>query len=88
MADHSAKYDLVFIDIFNGRVVPGFVTSAVFLQQCRECVAPGGHVAFNYIINDQQQWESVKNTCSVVFPGYQVIDLGINRIIIAGGSPT
>ena len=86
IAETQKKYDLIFIDVFSGRVVPAFVTSAAFLEQCRECLAPGGFVAFNYIINDQKEWEEVQRTCSLVLPGYKVIDLGANRIIIAKAS--
>ena len=80
---NNVKYELIFIDIFSGRVVPGFVTTAVFLQQCRDSLAPGGHLAFNYIINDDRHWESVQNICSLIFPGYTAISMGINRIIIS-----
>ena len=80
---NNIKYDLIFRDIFSGRVVPGFVTTAVFLQQCRDSLAPGGHLAFNYIINDDRHWESVQNICSLIFPGYTAISMGINRIIIS-----
>ncbi len=83
MAQNTIKYDMVFIDIFNGRVVPSFVTTTIFLKQCLDSLNAGGHLIFNYIINDPQQWEMVKNVCSVVMPGYKVIDMSINRIIIA-----
>jgi spermidine synthase len=83
IAKNTAKFDIVFIDIFSGRVVPDFVTTGEFLQQCRDSLAPGGHLVFNYIVNDPLQWENVQIICAIALPGYQVIGLDINRIIIA-----
>ncbi len=83
MQRNTAKYDLVFVDVFNGRIVPVFVCSIPFLQQCRDSIAPKGHLALNYIINDKIEWAVVKNNFAAVFPDYHVIDLGINQILIA-----
>ena len=79
---NSAKYDLVFIDIFNGRVVPEFVSTSVFLEQCRDSLSPGGSLAFNYIENDKQEWENTEHTFASIFPVYHVLSMGINRILI------
>ena len=82
MAGNTAKYDFLFLDVFNGRVVPPFVTTSEFLAQCRAAIAPGGHLAFNYMINDAREWEKVKLVFTGVFPGYKEIDLGINRVLV------
>ena len=79
----NEKYDLVIIDIFSGRVVPGFVTSIDFLAQCRKRIAPGGYVVLNYIINKKEAWEQARANVAQVFPGSKVIDLGLNRVLIA-----
>jgi spermidine synthase len=84
MAKNEAKYGLVFIDIFIGRLVPDFVTTAEFLKQCRDSLAPGGRLAFNYIINDKRQWESVQEVFSAIFPNHKIVDHQINRIFITG----
>jgi spermidine synthase len=76
-------YDLLIIDIFSGRVVPAFVTSTDFLQKCRRSVAPGGHLVFNYIVNDEKKWEALQVIINDVFPQHKIKILGINRIIIA-----
>ena len=81
---NTRNYDLIFIDVFNGRVVPDFVFTPVFLGHCRNSLAPGGHVAFNYIVNEERQWEKVNNIFSSAFPGSHVLDRGINRILIGG----
>ena len=84
--ENTSKFDLVFIDIFIGRVVPDFVITEEFLTQCRNSLSVGGHLVFNYIINDQHQWDSVKSICGNIFTGQQIIDLGSNQIIIASDS--
>ena len=83
MARNTARYDLIFIDIFNGRVVPDFVTGEAFLSQCRDSLTAGGHIAFNYMVNDKSEWEQTLAKVAVVFPSYKVIKNGVNRIIIA-----
>ena len=82
MERNKAKYDLVFIDVFNGRVVPDFVTSSAFLMLCKNAMADGGHLAFNYIINDDQEWETTKQTFASIFPEYKEIAIAVNRILI------
>ncbi len=82
MARNTAQADLIFIDIFDSRVVPDFVFTNGFLELCRGSLLPGGRVAFNYIVNDEQQWEGVRNTFSVVFADNKVVKSGVNRILI------
>ncbi|MCF8450437.1 MAG: hypothetical protein K9G49_11265 [Taibaiella sp.] len=82
MQRNKLQYSLVFIDIFNSNVVPTFVYSEGFLQQCRDSVAPGGHLAFNYMVIDKKEWEEVQRVFSIVFPGYKVINRGVNKILV------
>ncbi len=82
MQKNTANYDLIFIDIFKGRIVPDFVTTPAFLKNCFDSLAPGGHLAFNYIINDRHKWDSTLETFSEIFPHHKVINNGINRIFI------
>jgi spermidine synthase len=82
MQTNAAKYDFVFLDIFKGRVVPSFVCTGSFLEQCRVSLAPGGHLAFNYIVNDAEEWEQVKNTFTTIFPQNKIIASSVNRILI------
>ncbi len=82
MQENTAKYDFVFIDVFKGREVPDFVFTQDFLQQCRNSLMPGGHVAFNYIVNNEQEWDVVQGVFSGVFPGNRIVKNGLNRILI------
>lgn len=83
METNNRLYDLVIVDIFNGRVVPGFVTDIEFLKQCRRSMNPGGNLVLNYIVNNERDWDSTLSRFSTVFSGYDMLSFGINRIIIA-----
>jgi spermidine synthase len=82
MKRNTRKYSLIFIDIFNSKRVPGFVFTESFLALCRDSLAPGGHLAFNYIINDKQEWDAVQQNFSRIFPGYRVISRSVNKILV------
>ena len=76
-------YDLVIVDVFTGRIVPGFVTSQKFLENCRRRLLPGGHIVINYIINSKQDWTSAAQNIDAVFPNNKKHEHGINEVIIA-----
>lgn len=78
----TAVYDLLIIDLFRGRVVPDFATSASFLRQCEKHLAPSGTLVLNYIVNDREEWKAVKQVLDTVFPGHRVLRNGINRIVL------
>lgn len=79
---NTRQYDLVFIDVFIGRIVPAFVVSESFLLQCRRAMAPNGHLALNYIINNPADWQAALQSFSSVFPVHSVADRGENRIFL------
>ena len=83
MAQNGRKYDLVFVDVFNGRAVPDFVTTPLFLRQCRDSLEFGGVLAFNYIEGDKHKWEDVRALFAGVLPGCQVVSRGDSRILIS-----
>jgi len=81
---HEQTYDLVVTDIFEDRIVPGFVTSETFLQRCARLLADQNSVlVLNYIVNNAGTWKEVQNTISKIFRIVKIIDLGINQVIIA-----
>lgn len=79
----SEKYDLLFIDIFQGRVVPSFVTSVPFLTDCKARIAPGGRLVMNYIENDPMAWKTTLEIFRSVFPQSRILYHNINRIFVA-----
>lgn len=83
MSSNHRQYDLIFIDVFIGRVVPDFIISESFLLQCRQAMAPGGHIALNYIINNIADWQIASQSFANVFPSHTVADKGENRIFFA-----
>lgn len=84
-ATNTRQYDLIFIDIFNDRTVPPFVSSLSFLSNCRKALAPGGRIAFNYIINNKDDWEYTRKNFASVFPAHHIVNNDINRLFIGEG---
>ena len=82
MAKNNTRYDLVFIDIFIGRVVPDFVTTEAFLRQCKASLTEKGRLAFNYIINDMGKWAEMQQVFASVVPNYTVVNHEVTRIFI------
>lgn len=78
----NKTYDFIFIDIFNGRVTPDFVSSEQFLSSCKKHLTNNGAVAFNYIVNDKELWNQTVVQFSAVFPNNKIVDLGINKALI------
>lgn len=83
MKDNDKKYDLLFVDVFSGRVVPQFVTSQSFIEKCHRGINPGGYFVMNYIINDESEWKNAERIIKSVFPSSNIYPLEVNRIIIA-----
>jgi spermidine synthase len=83
MAQNQRRYDLIFVDVFQGRAVPDFVTAQPFLMQCRDSLSPGGHLALNYVEVDQPKWDRALGLIARVFPGCQIVSKNDNRILIS-----
>lgn len=82
MQHNEQQYDLVFIDLFVGRVVPEFVTKEAFLKQCQKSVQAGGYCAMNYIVNNETEWQDVQALFSKVCPTHVVLKNGLNRVLV------
>ncbi len=79
----NKKYDLLIVDVFKGRVVPDFITTRSFMQNCHSHIHAGGNFVLNYIIGEGDQWDNFEKILDVVFPKNTVIKNGINRVIVA-----
>lgn len=77
------KYDLLVVDIFDGRVVKDFVTHSSFLKKCHQSINPGGNIIINYIVSSLSKWEADKDIIQSVFPKNTILSHGINRVIVA-----
>lgn len=83
MENNSNSYDLLVVDIFNSRIVPGFVISQEFLTLCRNSIRPGGKMIMNYIAQRNEDWAPVDKNIRKVFPRSRCTDDGLNRVIVA-----
>ncbi|HTN18141.1 MAG TPA: methyltransferase domain-containing protein, partial [Chitinophagaceae bacterium] len=82
-AQQGQHYDLLIVDVFQDRIVPAFVTTSAFLQQCKRLLQPStGIMVLNYIINNEQAWEASLLQLRAVFTVEHMIKIGINRILI------
>jgi spermidine synthase len=83
MEANNKSFDMMIVDVFTDRVAPPFVTTHVFLQQCRRAIAPGGIFIMNYIVNDETNWQSLLQNIRSVFSNPYIYELEVNRVIIA-----
>ena len=79
----DASFDLLVVDVFIGREVPLFVTSAAFLQQCYLRLNKDGYFVLNYMMEGQAELQRMQNLIREVFPRFEEKGFGVNRIFIA-----
>lgn len=77
------KYDLLIVDVFTGRIVPDFITTKSFMQNCHRHINAGGNFVLNYIVGEGPEWDNFEKILDEVFPKNTVIKNGINRVIVA-----
>lgn len=77
------RYDLVCVDIFNGREVPSLFTEQEFLVQTKKLLKPGGIWIMNYIINDEVELYHFLSNVKSIFSSVDIIEKEQNRILIA-----
>lgn len=82
LEENKETCDLLIVDIFVSRVVPGFATTEAFLKKCRQRINTGGHFIMNYIVNDDREWDALLEKLMHVFSDPEVVHNGINRIIV------
>jgi spermidine synthase len=83
MERNKDSFDMLLVDVFNGMVVPFFVTTEAFLQKCRQALKPGGPFVKNYMVYDRKEWQEALKIIGHYFPQYEVHLLDGNRIVIA-----
>lgn len=83
MQSNRTRYPLIVCDVFMGQAVPGFVSSRLFLQQCRTGLQPGGRFILNYVEKSKDLYREICAVMRDVFPGYTSIEFGINKIFVA-----
>lgn len=83
MEDQTGRYDLIIVDVFFGRNVPGFVTDAEFVWRCRARLQPGGRLVLNYMINREEEDTKAKAALEAAFGTVTEISFGINKVYVA-----
>ena len=83
VGQHKATYDLIVLDVFQDRIVPLFVSTTPFLQQCKTLLSDNKSVlVFNFIINNEDNWKEALSNIQSVFTVEHSISMGINRIMM------
>ena len=80
---NEQKFDLIIIDIFKGRVVPDFAVQKDFLVSCKRSLSRPGYIIMNYMINSKKEWIEFQGVFNLIFSNTQIIEIGINRVMIA-----
>lgn len=76
-------YDLIIVDVFQDRIVPGFVSSADFLKNCLQLMSKNkAALVLNYIVNNEASWKQAQAIIEQLFTVEHIIAIGINRILI------
>ncbi|MGN6294132.1 MAG: methyltransferase domain-containing protein [Chitinophagaceae bacterium] len=83
MQENKKQYPLIVCDVFMGRNVPDFVSSATFLEQCKSGLQSGGRFVLNYLEKSKSLDQEICSLMDRVFPGYRRIEFGINKIFVA-----
>ncbi|RYY57296.1 MAG: hypothetical protein EOO05_18125 [Chitinophagaceae bacterium] len=77
------RYQLIICDVFINRDVPAFVPSITFLEECKKTLQPSGNFILNYIEKSKTATSELRQLMDNAFPGYSVIEFGINKIFVA-----
>lgn len=81
--DDNQKFDLIFVDVFNGKSVPENIITQDFFKNCKNKLTPQGVWAMNYIFSTPEEWqELLKNITSIFGKNVQIIEKNLNRLIV------
>src|SRR5690606_9132480 len=82
MRASRARHDLICVDLFLDREVPGLFLTPEFLVLCDRMLAEGGIWIMNYIILEEHSWRAFHAAVLEVFPTARCVHQGINVMII------
>ena len=63
--------------------VPDFILTVDFLENCKKLTTENASVVLNYIISDKKNWEKMHQNFNTIFPKNKILQLEVNRILIA-----
>ncbi len=76
------QYDLICVDIFNGKEVPKVFTERDFLLDVQRRLKPGGICLMNYILNEEREYQDYLRNVRSIFPSIRIIERKQNRILL------
>jgi hypothetical protein len=82
MKEDEGNYDLIFVDIFNGRSVPNNFIQKEFLENSRNKLIPKGMWVMNYILDDQAEWNELVSNATETFKGLEIYSKNLNRLLV------
>lgn len=82
----NQSYDLVCIDVFKNRTVPRAFIETMFFEDLKMILIPGGIWIMNYILNEEEDWNTLWKNASQVFSTISLIRKQQN-IILIGQNP-
>ncbi len=82
LAEDTGSYDLIIVDVFNGRTVPEFVLSAAFIRNCKSHLAQNAFLVLNYMVNDPGDEHKAKAALEAAFGKVKELAFGLNRVYI------
>ncbi|MEZ4918069.1 MAG: methyltransferase domain-containing protein [Saprospiraceae bacterium] len=84
------KFDLLIVDIFEDHITPAQFETAEFLDQCLECMKPGGQLLYNRLYQSAKDKEGTntfyEEIFSEVFPQHRYLDTNGNWILIGSAA--
>lgn len=94
IADGSAKYDLIFLDVESGdweehgvKAPPSSMLSPAFLDSVKALLAPSGALVVNVITENNAALERVERAFASAFPsGGMVVELSKNSVFVLAAS--
>lgn len=83
LQNNTFTFDMVVVDVFEGRVVPQFILQTLFLAHCKKSLNANGILVINYIENDKKEWDSFYKRFMTTFPKHEILPLVTNKVMIA-----
>lgn len=81
---NNRQYDLVILDLFIGREIPGFASSEIFLQNVKRILKPDGRLFINFLREEEYEHKAKKlsSVLKKIFIDVRSVDRYNNRFFM------
>ena len=81
----EGKFDLVLVDVYLGKKLPGFVGEEDFISQLKKLLSSKGIIVFNYLLDEvgKETVGSFEGKVKKIFPKMSVLQTASNELIFA-----